>query len=236
MTTLRDRLRAGETLYGGWSTLLGPAGLAALVAGLDYGVVDLQHGVAAETDLPALCAAVEATGAVPLARARSADGADLARALDLGAHGVVVPSLGSLEEARAAVAACRYPPAGRRSTGRVSGGAADPLVVLMVETPGLLDDVEELVRLDGLDAVYVGPWDLSLGLGCAPDPDDPVLAAALSRVLAACGAAGVPVGVHAQDAATAHRYREAGCRLVTVVVDRAVLTAGTAAALQTLRG
>ena len=85
------------------------------------------------------------------------------------------------------------------------------------------------IRLAGVDGLYVGSKDLSLSLGCALDPDDPVLSPALERVWAACAAAGKPVGVHATDGATARRYREAGCTLITTADDAGAIARHTAA-------
>jgi 4-hydroxy-2-oxoheptanedioate aldolase len=84
-------------------------------------------------------------------------------------------------------------------------------------------NVDEIVAVDGVDAIYIGPWDLSLTLGCPPDPADPALSAALRTVWSAAARAGKPVGTHAADGATARDYRAAGCRLLTVATDSGVL-------------
>src|SRR5919202_1675255 len=98
--TLRDRLLRGETVYGAWSTLTGPAAVAALVVpGLDFVVVDLQHGSAVESALPALTSAAVAAGVTPLARLRHSNYSDVGRALDLGAHGVILPTVETPEHA-----------------------------------------------------------------------------------------------------------------------------------------
>ena len=134
---LGERLAAGETLYGGWNVtgdVIAAGAMAA--AGLDYVVVDLQHGGATERDLPALTAAIERAGATPLARVRYAHPADIGRALDLGCAGVIVPNVDSSDQARAAAGACRFPPAGYRSGGGVLASAGVPLCLIMVESRG----------------------------------------------------------------------------------------------------
>jgi 2-keto-3-deoxy-L-rhamnonate aldolase RhmA len=101
----------------------------------------------------------------------------------------------------------------------------------MVESRSALAEIEETLAVPGVDGVYVGPRDLSLALGCALDPHDPVLRPAFERIWAACAAAGKPVGVHATDGPTARIYRDAGCRLVTVVNDNRAIVDTAAAEL-----
>ena len=125
-------------------------------------------------------------------------------------------------------AAVRYPPAGRRSAGGVLA-AGDPFCLVMVESAEAVASLDDTLTVDGVDGIYVGPRDLSFALGCELDPDDPVLGPAFQRIWAACAAAGKPVGVHASDGATASRYREAGCTLLTVTADASAIVRDTAA-------
>jgi 4-hydroxy-2-oxoheptanedioate aldolase len=216
----RARLVARETLYGAWSMIPSPLSVRLLAAaGLDYVVVDLQHGGATEHDLPGLTTAIRLAGATPVGRVRHAHPADIGRALDLGCEGVIVPNVDSAAQAREAAGACRYPPAGYRSAGGAMTGAGEPFCVIMVESPQAVADLDSTLAQDGVDGIYVGPADLSGSLGCPPDPDDPVLKRALERIRTACAAAGKPVGIHAPDGAAARRYREGGCSLITVVTD-----------------
>ena len=116
--TFAERLRGTDTLYGGWIVIANVIAASTLAAsGLDYVVIDLQHGGATEHDLPALTAAISHQGATPIARVRYAHPADIGRALDLGCAGVIVPNVESAEQARAAVGACHYPFTGCRSAG-----------------------------------------------------------------------------------------------------------------------
>lgn len=235
--SLRARLAEGQTLYGGWAVLPDPLAAGAMAsAGLDYVVVDLQHGGATERDLAALTTAIAGAGAVPLARVRYAHPADIGRALDLGCAGVIVPNVESAGQARAAAGACRYPPAGYRSAGGVMASPEQSFCVIMVESAAALAQIEATLALDGVDGIYVGPRDLSYSLGCELDPDDPVLRPALEQVWAACAKAGKPVGVHATDGATASVYRRNGCRLVNVASDMLAISRHTADALNAARG
>jgi 4-hydroxy-2-oxoheptanedioate aldolase len=229
--TFRSRLVAREPLYGAWSVIPSALSVRLLAAaGLDYVVIDLQHGGATEADLPAMTSAIRLAGATPVARVRHAHTADIGRALDLGCEGVIVPNIDSAAQARQAAGAVRCPPAGYRSAGGVLA-AGEPFCLVMAESAAAVDELDATLAVDGVDGLYVGPRDLSLSLRCEPDPDDPVLNRALQRVWAACAAAGKPVGVHAMDGATARRYREAGCTLITTTADAAAIARDTAAQL-----
>ena len=225
----RSRLVARQPLYGAWSVIPSALSVRLLAAaGLDYVVIDLQHGGATEADLPAMTSAIRLAGATPIARVRHAHTADIGRALDLGCEGVIVPNVDSAAQARQVAGAVRYPPAGHRSAGGVLA-AEEPFCLVMVESADAVDELDATLAIDGVDGICVGPRDLSFSLGCELDPDDPVLNRVLQRVWAACAAAGKPVGVHAADGATARRYRDAGSTLITTVADAGAITRDTAA-------
>jgi len=227
--TFRSRLVAREVLYGAWSVIPSALSVRLLAAaGLDYVVIDLQHGGAAEADLPAMTSAIRLAGATPIARVRHAHTADIGRALDLGCEGVIVPNIDSAAQARQVAGAVRYPPVGYRSVGGVLAGA-EPFCLVMAESADAVADLEATLAVDGVDGLYVGPGDLSRSLGCELDPDDPVLNRTLQRIWMACAAAGKPVGVHATDGAVARRYRDVGCTLITTAVDATAITRDTAA-------
>src|ERR1700722_1091200 len=234
-STFRSRLVAREPLYGAWSVISSALSVQLLAAaGLDYVVIDLQHGEAAARDPAGRTSDIRLAGATPVARVRHAHTADIGRALDLGCAGVIVPNVDSAAQARQVAAGVPYPPAGPRSVGGVLAGS-EPFCLVMAESADAVADLDATLAVDGVDGLYVGPGDLSLSLGCAPDPDDPVLDRALRRIWAACAAAGKPAGVHASDGATARRYREAGCTLITTAVDATAITRDTAAQLGVAR-
>ncbi|MDZ5661871.1 aldolase/citrate lyase family protein [Nocardioides sp. S-58] len=217
---VRRRLSEGQPCHGVWSLLPGVVSAEVLArTGPDFVVVDLQHGAATEAELPGVAAAIRAAGSVPLVRTRSPQFADVGRPLDLGAGGVIVPNVRDAEHAREVVAATRYAPAGGRSIGRLSGGADQPLVIVMVETRTALDDLDAIVRVEGLDGIYVGPGDLSLSLGLAGANRSADLRQVLSSIIARAVSAGMPVGVHAYDGDDAARHAAEGATIVTVAVD-----------------
>jgi 4-hydroxy-2-oxoheptanedioate aldolase len=231
-----DRVRGGEVVFGGWMAAPGPVTARLLAAsGVDYVVIDLQHGSATEHDLPALTSAIRLAGAAPVGRVRHAHTADIGRALDLGCDGVIVPNVETAEQAAAVVGACRFPPEGYRSAGGVFAPAALPLCIIMVESSRAMEELPATLTLPGVDGIYVGPRDLSYALGCQLNPHDPVLRPALERIWADCAAAGKPVGVHATDGTTARLYRENGCRLVTTVADAVSISRAAAAELAAAR-
>jgi 4-hydroxy-2-oxoheptanedioate aldolase len=230
-STFRAQLAAREPLYGAWSSIPSPLSVRLLAAaGVDYVVVDLQHGGATEHDLPGLTSAIRLAGATPIGRVRHAHPADIGRALDLGCEGVIVPNVNSAAQAREAARACRYPPAGYRSGGGAMAGG-EPFCIIMVESAQALADLYATLAEDGVDGIYVGPRDLSYSLGCELDPDDPVLKPALEQIRSAAAEAGKPVGIHASDGATARRYRGEGCSLITVASDAAAVSRVAAAEL-----
>src|SRR6201996_2764550 len=233
--SFRARLTAREPLFGAWSVIPSPLSVRPLAAaGFDYVVIDLQHGGATETALPAMTSAIRLAGAIPVGRIRHAHPADIGRSLDLGCEGVIVPTGGRAARAREGGGAARSPPAGYRSAGGVLA-VADPFCVVMVESPAAVADLEATLAIDGIDGIYVGPRDLSLALGCERDLDDPVFRPVIERIWAACAAAGKPVGAHATDAATARRFRDEVSPLLTTANDATPITRDATAQLESAR-
>ena len=217
---VRRRWAEGQPCHGLWSLLPGVVSAEVLArTGPDFVVVDLQHGAVTEAELPGVAAAIRAAGSVPLVRTRSPLFADVGRPLDLGACGVIVPNVRDADHAREVVAATRYAPVGGRSIGRLSGGADQPLVILMVETATALDDLDAILGVEGIDGIYVGPGDLSLSLGLDAADRAADLRDVLSSIISRAVSAGVPVGVHAYNGEDAASYAAEGATIVTVSVD-----------------
>jgi 4-hydroxy-2-oxoheptanedioate aldolase len=219
--------------------------------GFDEITVDLEHAPVEATDLPALTLAIVAGGAVPLVRLLSRDTAAVGRVLDMGAAGVIAPQVEDEEAVATLVAACRYPPAGVRSSGPIRAryvlGTDEPsgleavLKVATIESAAGLEHVEAIAAAPGLDALYVGPADLALGLGLAPagrrsEPEQAVLEAALDRIVSACRSAGLVAGLHCPDGASAAAAIERGFRWMTVTSDIGLAMAGGAAELLRAQG
>jgi 4-hydroxy-2-oxoheptanedioate aldolase len=246
---LRDTWARGETALNAWLTLEGAASAAAVAAaGFDSVTLDLQHGAAEPHDAARIFAAIESAGVMPLARVRWNDPAELMRMLDVGARGIVCPMIGSGAEAEAFVSVCRYPPDGMRSYGPVHGafGAgrehvtrANEVVVTfaMIETAKGFGNLDEIASTPGLDGLYVGPSDLSLGLGLDTFADlrDPRLLEALDAVVDAAKRHEIVAGVHAPSPERSAEMAERGFRFLTPAVDTILVADGAAAAVKRTR-
>jgi 4-hydroxy-2-oxoheptanedioate aldolase len=245
---LASLLALGGSAVGSWCTT--PATLTAEVLtsdAVDFVCFDCQHGVVDGSSLAALLAAVRGR-VTPLVRVPSNDGAAIGRALDLGAGGVIVPMVGTADEARRAVAACRYPPDGTRSYGPSRAGLflgtepatlqAHALCFVMIETPAAVERADEICGVSGVSGVYVGPADLAVGLGIRPSDIDAssVHAAAVDAVRGACDRAGVVAAIHTSGGADAHRRLAQGFRVVSLPTDAVLLRAALQRELAAARG
>ena len=251
MTTdpVRARWAAGETAFAAWLTFDSPAAASVLAsAGFDAVVVDLQHGHATLESLPHLLATIHQTESLPFVRAAWNHPADLMRALDLGARGLICPMVGSRGEAEAFVAACRYPTVGIRSYGPIHAAfgrgpeqtaAANEGVLLfaMIETADGFANLDEIAATPGLDGLFVGPADLSLGLGLASFADltDPALLTALDTIVAAADGRGLVPGIHAPSPSGAAAMAERGFRFVSSAVDEDLLREAAESAVRGAR-
>lgn len=244
----KAELAAKATVFGAWSTTRDPVIAEKLaLTGYDYVCVDQQHGLMGTDSFLAAMIALARTGTAPLARVASNDAAEIGRALDAGAAGVIVPLIEDAVQAEQAVAACRYAPAGTRSFGPTRSyfeSGADPYdinesvsCIAMVETLRGVDNVREIAGVTGLDGIYVGPADLALSYGHAPGraPAEGEFADSLLEIVAACDDAGIAAGVHANSAKDARIYLEAGFRMVTIVTDIKLLQSAAAEQLRALR-
>lgn len=240
---LRAKWRAGEPAFGAWCTLGSDLGAELLArAGFDYVCLDCQHGMWNVESISGAAQAVRTAGSLPLVRVPSGELWLIGRALDLGAAGVIVPLVSSVEEAAAAAASCRYPPEGARSFGPVRTGL-DPsatvaerneqvLCVVMVETEGGVASLEQICELPGVDAVYVGPRDLGLTHGLAPGAEyDALVASIASRARRS----GKPAGFHCHTGAAARAAIELGFAFATAVLDADLLPRTAAAELAEAR-
>jgi 4-hydroxy-2-oxoheptanedioate aldolase len=246
---VREKLAAGELVVSAWVSSGDPYSAEVLAhSGFDAVTVDLQHGLFGVTEAVRCLQAISTSAAVPLVRCRSRDAADIGHLLDAGAYGVICPSIDSADDARAFVAACRYPPRGRRSFGPARGllyGGADypvhaddtVLAIGMIESAAALAHLDEILAVPGLDAVYVGPADLSIDCGFPPltSATSAELAVALQRIAEAADAAGVPCGAFALTAEQGREFAGWGYRLITAGNDMAMLRAEAARRLAVLR-
>lgn len=228
------RFRSGERLVGYWSMLDSLVAVERVASiGFDFVCLDQQHGFQDELGtLSGLIAIENSANAVGLVRVRENSPSHIGKALDAGAAGVIVPLVDDADDARRAVAACRYPPYGTRSYGPIRSSMArvpgtrdrdqSVVCIVMVETRGALESVQEICAEPGVDALYVGPSDLSLALG-ARCPGDPAIAedfeAALRSVVRTADAAGIAVGIHCSSGAMAAERLTQGFTFASVASD-----------------
>jgi 4-hydroxy-2-oxoheptanedioate aldolase len=252
--SLARRLRAGETVYTAWCGLPAPI-VAETIAreGFSAVTLDQQHGLFDMAATAAGIAAVRMAGAAPIVRVPLFDFAVASRVLDFGAEAVIAPMINTADDARAFVAAAKYPPVGERSWGphraTALAGIADQKLYLreanaltltfaMIETRAALSNVDAIAATNGIDALFVGPSDLSIALtdGATLDPHSQEVEAALDQVVAAARKAGKIAGLYCANAARALATAKRGFSFLAVGSDLAFLRAGTAEQVKALQG
>lgn len=237
---LRTLWQADQAAVNGWLAI--PNGFSAETMahqGWDSLTIDLQHGVVDYQAMVGMLQAISTTDTVPVVRVPWLEPGILMKTLDAGAYGVICPMVNTREDAQRLVAYTHYAPRGTRSFGPVRallyGGADyarhanDTVVVFaMIETAQALDNLDAILSVEGLDAIYIGPSDLSLALGCRPTFDDldPKAAAAVDHILARAQAHGVKAGIHNGSPEAALARIAKGFRFVTVSSDARLMAAG----------
>ena len=232
---------SGGAAVNGWLTV--PSSFAAeLMAhqGWDTLTIDLQHGVIDYAAMVTMLQAISTTPAVPIVRVPWLEPGILMKTLDAGAYGVICPMVSTREDAQRLVDYTRYAPRGTRSYGPLRaalyGGPdyaqhADGTIVrfAMIETAQALDNLDAILSVEGLDAIYIGPSDLALALGCKPafDEPEPKAAQAIDHVLARARAHGVVAGIHNGSPEGALARIAMGFRFVTAGSDAQLLAAGS---------
>jgi len=247
---IREKWARDEAVLNGWLAV--PNGFSAEVMahqGYDALTVDLQHGVNDEANLIPMLQAISTTNTVPVVRVPWLAPGIIMKALDMGAYGVICPMVNTRDDAEKFVEYTSYAPMGRRSFGPVRaliyGGAdypthANDTIVrfAMIETAEALDNLDAILSVEGLDAIYIGPSDLSLSLGCTPtfDDVDPPAAEAIDYILERATAHGLKAGIHNGTTAAAKARIEKGFRFVTVSSDARIMAAGSQAIVAEMQG
>ena len=247
---LRTIWSEGGTVVNGWLHV--PSSFSAEVmahAGLDSLTIDMQHGPVDYGSLVPMLQAISTTDTVPVVRVPWNDPGIIMQVLDAGCYAVICPMVDTREQAQAFVGACRYPPAGYRSYGpyraALYGGEdyteyADETVVTiaMIETREALENLDGILDVEGLDAVFVGPSDLgqSLGYGPGPDREEPEVVGAIDRVLDAARGHGLAAGIFAGSTEYALRMVEKGFNFVNVSTEVRLMAGAAAEIVANLKG
>lgn len=251
---LAHRLRAGETVFSAWCTL-GSAVVAESIVreGYSCAVFDAQHGLWNTASVIAGIGALNGAGSTPCVRVPLADFAFVSRALDFGAEAIIAPMINTVADARQFAAAAKYPPVGERSWGPIramalqrQSSAVDylrdandgTLTLAMIETKVALDNAEAIAATPGIDALFVGPYDLSTALsgGTAQAVTAPEVERAIDAICAAAIKAGKIPGIYCRDAERALAMAKRGFRFIAVGSDHGLLRDGAAAQVKALKG
>lgn len=245
------RLAAGPSApLGTWLMAASPATAEAMGhVGFDFLVVDMEHVPIDMGDLAHILRAIGCTGAAPVVRLPWNDQVTIKRVLDAGAETLMVPFVETVEEARAAVAYTKYPPRGVRGVAAVHrasryGRASDYLaraddltyVIVQLETPQAIERLPEIAAVEGVDAVFVGPGDLSAAMGKMGQVGDPDIQALIAQAAKSAAAAGKPIGIVGPNPDMVGRFLEYGYSFSAVASDVAMMTGRAADWLGTLRG
>ncbi|MBM3800795.1 MAG: 2,4-dihydroxyhept-2-ene-1,7-dioic acid aldolase [Acidimicrobiia bacterium] len=247
---VREKLRAGTPTVGCFMGL-GSPNVAELMshAGFDWLVVETEHSALDSSQVEHMLMALKGTEVIPLVRLPSGDPVFIQRALDIGAMGIVAPLVRTAEEARAIVAATRYPPAGTRGFGPLRAAHymfdskdyfyranENLLVVLIVETREAAENLEAIAAVPGVDALFLGPFDLCLSLGLDPmkQPHAEV-EAVTQRMLAASQKTNVAIGIHAMTPEQMEKRQQQGFRMISYSTDYMLLADAVRAGLSAFK-
>ena len=236
---LRDRLRNNGHSVGSWMQIPHPS-VAEIMgqSGYDWVAVDLEHGAIGAHQLPDIFRALELGGTLPMVRLAHGHPKDCKQALDAGAGGVIVPMVESAEQLLAVRNACRWPPAGTRGVGFSRANlfgkhfdayreeAQAPLLVAMIEHIRVVDDLESILDVEGLDALLIGPYDLSASMGLTAQFENLDFLAAMERIRTKAAQQQIPCGVHvvAPSQEQLRQRIEEGYRFLAYSIDAVMLS------------
>ena len=241
MKNLKKRLKAGDSLIGCWLNL-GSALTAEIVglSGYDWGLIDLEHGAGSESDVLHQLQAIEHTTIAPIIRIESFERQRIHRMLDLGAEGIMCPRINNVEEARKFVGGLSYPPEGQRGVAKMVratgfGNKFDSYIndvkdniigIIQVETPGILNHLNEIAAMDNIDILFIGPADLSMALGIYGQFDHPMFKDAVEATVNAAEKAGKATGILLFNPDDFIKYREMGIRFIACGADATFVVNG----------
>ncbi len=207
---LKDKICKKQLTIGSWLTIAHPA-VAEIMsrAGFDWLAIDMEHAPITVSQCQELIRVIDLCKVIPLVRVAENNPVLIKQAMDSGAHGVIVPMVNTEDEARAAVAAVKYPPAGKRGVGlaRAQGyGTAflpykdwnhkESIVVIQIEHLDAVENLEEIFSVKGVDAFMVGPYDLSASLGIPGEFDNPKMLSVSERIMKIAQKKRMPAGCH----------------------------------------
>lgn len=241
---MREMWARGETVYNGW--LMIPSSVPAELMsrqGWDSITIDMQHGLMDYSDALPMLQAISVTDTTPIVRVPALESGIIGRMLDAGAYGIICPMVNTRKQCELFVRCCRYAPLGHRSMGPVratmyagadyAAHANDTMVAMaMIETEEAVNNLDEILSTPGLDAIFVGPSDLSVSMGHTPgfDPRFPKVYDAIVRIAEAARRHGVVAGIHTGSVAYTREMETLGYRFFAYLSEfRFMATAGNEA-------
>jgi 2-dehydro-3-deoxyglucarate aldolase len=241
---IRTALRSGSASIGSWMQIP-ESNIAEIMgrAGYQWVAIDMEHGPVAVNQLPDIFRALELGGTLPLARVASPLPINCRQALDQGAAGVVIPMISSASQLQSIISECHWPPRGRRGVGfqraNVFGKFFDAyveeaqasLVIAQIEHIDAVNNLEAIVKVEGLDAIMIGPYDLSASLGITGEFENKKYKDVLTKILEVCAKQKMPCGIHVVQPDTKmleQRIRE-GYTFIAYGVDTVFLNNGASA-------
>jgi len=241
--SLRERAMSGETLLGSMVFEFFTPGIGQVLklAGCEYIIYDMEHAGCSIEQLKEQCACCRGLGVAPMVRVPRGEYHFLARALDVGAQGVMVPMVESIDQARAIAEATHYPPKGRRGAAfgfahddyragepaaKMRAADARNLIIVQIETERGLEAVEEIAAVDGIDCLWLGHFDLTNFLGIPGEFDNPVYLSAVKRIAAAGRSRGKALGYMAANARLGMAHKAMGFNMIATGTDHGILMAG----------
>ena len=249
-SALKKRLVAGETVFGTFVCLDSVDAVEVIGrSGFDFVILDMEHSPGAPNSIMGQMRAAELRGMDVIARLTNVERTTVLRTLDIGVSGVLAPQVNDLATARAFIEACLYPPLGCRGFGltRASGYGAAPvqeyiaeansdlLRIVQCETEQAVREVESIASIDGLDLIFVGPYDLSLSLGVPGDKFHPKMIEAVDKVLAVCKKTNKPAGIFVSSPEEARTRIEQGFTFLAYSLDVLIFAAAVKNIAGTLR-
>ena len=251
--SLRRRALAGETLLGSMVFEFFSPGIAQIlrVAGCEYAIYDMEHAAVGFETIKAQVSYCRGLGITPMARVPASAYQYLARALDVGCEGVMIPMVDGVAQARQICEATRYPPIGRRGAAfgfahdsylpgtpadKMKAANANNLVIAQIETERGLAEVEQMAALDGIDVLWVGHFDLSNFLGIPGEFDHPKFTSAIDRIVKAAKSNGKGLGYMAASASLARDWHKLGFNMIAAGTDQGLLIQGVQGVLTGIGG
>jgi 2-keto-3-deoxy-L-rhamnonate aldolase RhmA len=236
--TLRQRLLNGDTVVGTFQILESPMVSEIVgVAGMDFTIIDQEHGPLTADSSLAMCAAAQQASAAPIVRVRNNTESEIQRALDIGAAGVEIPQIETREDAEAAVDHARFDPLGSRGLSpyvRAGGYTGSEeytdeqnetvTVIIHIEGKRGIENLDDIMAVEGIDVLFLGPYDISQSIGIPGQVRDERVENLMQEVCDRAEDAGKVVGTFADDATMANQWIEAGAQYVAMSVDGAILT------------